>query len=119
MLDAWLCRRPAVRIGEVQIGQGRWHTVTDGMPGLQQKKKSGGRRMQGLVGMEDLGLGGRRRAASAVGELERVHGTGADGTDGAAGWRSPPGALRGREAVGRPPGGCRGWRKCRCPGISS
>lgn len=52
--------------------------------GLQQKKKSGGRRMQGLV--EGLGLGGRRRA-SAVGELERVHGTGADGTDGAAGWR--------------------------------
>lgn len=65
--------------------------MTDGMPGLQQKKKSGGRRMQGLV--EDLGLGGRRRAASAVGELERVHGTGADGTGGAAGWRRPPGEL--------------------------
>lgn len=65
--------------------------MTDGMPGLQQKKKSGGRRMQGLV--EDLGLGGRRRAALAVGELERVHGTGADGTGGAMGWRRPPGEL--------------------------
>lgn len=67
--------------------------MTDGMPCLQQKKKSGGRRMQGLVEDEVLGLGGRRRAASAVGGLERVHGTGADGTGGAAGWRRPPWEL--------------------------
>lgn len=68
--------------------------------GSAAEEKTGGKNMQGLVEDEVLGLGGRRRAASAVGGLGRVHGTGAAGTGSAAGWRRPSGELEGG-GVGR------------------
>lgn len=109
MLDAWTCKRPAPGRGSVTLGGWRWHAVTIGGPGLQEKGKPGSGRMQGCVEDELLGSGGRKRAASNAGGLGRVPRT-------RAGWLRPFGLLEEgrRGAFPRPPGGGRerscGWR---------